>query len=239
MSIKRATKRLKDYYYRCLFRYFSVYIRPNNSVVEVNPATDRAVESFDRVRFLFIGKDAPDSISRDRICSVQDVRRTPPDYFLLNGNIQHESDIQKLLLELHTLCSAQSRIIVAYYSSVWRPFIHLVTALKLREKTLEQNWVSPEDMSNFLLLTDFEPVLANNRIICPFYIPFISDFLNRYCAFLPVFRLFCIVSILMARPLRMRREQALSVSVVVPARNEADNIENIVRRLPRMGRMTN
>ncbi len=235
MLIKRAAKRLKDYYYRYLFRYFSVYIRPNNSVVEVNPATDRAVGSFDRVRFLFIGRDAPGSIDRGRICSIQDVQREPPDYFLLNGNIQHENDIQKLLLELHALCSAQSRIIVTFYSSVWKPFIHLATALKLREKTLEQNWVSHEDMSNFLLLTDFEPVLVNNRIICPFYIPFISDFLNRYIARLPVFRLFCVVGILMARPLGIRREQALSVSVVVPARNEADNIENIVKRLPRMG----
>ena len=235
MSIKRAANRLKDYYYRCLFRYFSVYIRPNNSVVEVNPATDRALEFFDRVRFLFIGREPPDSFSRDRVCSIQDVRKAPPDYFLLHGNVQHESDIQKLLLELHGLSSAQSRIILTFYSSVWKPFIHLVTALRLREKTLEQNWISHGDVSNFLLLTDFEPVLVNNRIICPFYIPLVSNFLNRYCAFLPVFRLLCIVGILIARPLGKRREQALSVSVVVPARNEADNIENIVKRLPRMG----
>jgi len=90
-------------------------------------------------------------------------------------------------------------------------------------------------MSNFLLLTDFEPVLVNNRIICPFYIPLVSNFLNRYCALLPVFRLLCVVGILMGRPMGKRKREALSVSVVVPARNEADNIENIVKRLPRMG----
>jgi hypothetical protein len=235
MFIQHLIKRLKNYYYSCQFRYFSVYIRPKNSIVEVNPVTDRAVEFFDDVRFLFIGREAPDNVSQDRICSIQDVQRTPPDYFLLNGNIQFENDIQKLLLELHALCSAQSRIIVTYYSSIWKPFIGLATALKLREKTLEQNWISHEDMSNILLLTDFEHVLAENRIICPIYIPFVSYFLNRYCAHMPFFRLFCIVGILIARPLRIRREEALSVSVVVPARNEADNIENLVKRLPLMG----
>ncbi len=235
MLFQRLKKQIKNYYYHCLFRYFSVYIRPNNSVVEVNPATDRAIESFDHVRFLFIGKDVPDSISRDRICSIQDIQRTPPDYFLLNGNIQHESNIQKLLLVLHSLCSAQSRMIVTYYSSVWKPIIYLATLLGLREKTMEQNWISHEDMPNFLLLTDFEPVLSNNRILCPIYVPFLSNFLNRYCAHLPFFRLFCMVSILMVRPTGIQREQVMSVSVVVPARNEADNIENLVKRLPRMG----
>ncbi|TAN42097.1 MAG: glycosyltransferase family 2 protein [Nitrospirae bacterium] len=226
---------MKNYYYRCLFRYFSIYIRPNNSVVEINPSTDISVYFFEQVRFLFIGRDIPDFISRDRICSMDEVRRMPPDYFIMNGNIQHESNIQKLLLELHSCCSAQSRIIVTYYSSLWRPFIYFATVLGLRDKTMEQNWISHDDMANFLLLADFEPVLSNNRILCPVYIPVISTFLNRYCALMPFFRLFCIVGMLMFRPLGMRQEKALSVSVVVPARNEAGNIENLVRRLPMMG----
>ena len=227
-------KQLKDYYYRTLFRYFSVYIRPNNSVVEINPVSDMASRSFGNVRFLFIGKPAPDFISRDRICSIEDIRRMPPDYFLLNS-IQYENDIQKLLLALHTICSSQTRILITYYSNVWKPLIRLASMLKLRDKTLEQNWISHEDMSNFLLLTDFEPVLVNSRIICPCYIPLISGFLNRYCALLPFFRLLCMVNILIARPLMSRKNQALSVSVVVPARNEAENIENVVKRLPMMG----
>lgn len=235
MYVKRAKKQLKDYLYRSVFRYFSIYIRPNNSVIEVNPLLDSAISVFDRIRYFFVGRDAPDFIDHNRICSVQDVQRLPPDYFLLNGTIQYESDIQKLLLELHILCSAQTRVIITYYNGMWKPLLQLATALKLREKTLEQNWISHEDMSNFLLLTDFEPVLVNSRIICPIYIPFISGFLNRYCAPLPFFRLFCLVNILIARPLMRRQDRALSVSVVVPARNETGNIENIVRRVPQMG----
>lgn len=227
-------KQLKDYYYRSLFRYFSIYIRPNNSVVEINPVSDAAVRFFNDVRFLFIGRDAPDFISRDRICSVEDMRLLPPDYFLLN-NVQCENDIQKLLLSLHAICSPRTRILITYYSSMWKPLIWLATVLKLREKTFEQNWISHEDMANFLLLTDFEPVLVNGRIICPVYIPFISSLLNRYCALLPFFRLFCMVNILIGRPLMNRQDRPLSVSVIVPARNEADNIENIVKRLPMLG----
>jgi hypothetical protein len=232
--LKHLKKRLKDYYYRSLYSYFSIYIRPNNSVVEVNPVSDVAIRFFGNVRFLFIGRDAPEFISRDRICSLEEIRQAPPDYFILNS-VQYENDIQTLLLSLRTICSSSTRMLVAYYSSMWKPFIWLATTLKLREKTFEQNWISHEDMANFLVLTDFEPVLVNSRIICPFYVPFISDFLNRYCAPLPFFRLFSMVNILMARPLINRLNQFLSVSVIVPAKNEAGNIENIVKRLPSMG----
>lgn len=231
---KSLKKRLKDYFYRSLFKYFSVYIRPNNSVVEINPSSDAAVRFFNNVRFLFIGADAPGSISKDRICSLEDVKRNPPDYFLLNS-IQYENDIQKLFKSVHEACLPKTRILAAYYSSMWKPLIWFLTALKLREKTFEQNWISHEDMVNFLALTDFEPVLVNNRIICPLYIPLISGFLNRYCAPLPFFRLFCMANILMARPLIKGCSRPLSVSVVVPARNEAGNIENIIKRLPKMG----
>lgn len=118
---------------------------------------------------------------------------------------------------------------------MWKPLVQLASTFKLREKTLEQNWISHEDMANFLLLEDFEPMLVNGRIICPFYVPFISGFLNRYCAPLPFFRLFCMVNILIARPLKKQDNKELSVSVIVPARNEAGNIESVIKRLPRMG----
>lgn len=233
MPVKSAVKRFKDYYYRCLYRYFSVYIRPNNSVVEINPVSDVTAMFFGNIRFLFIGKDAPGFIKRDRICTLDDIRQAPPDYFILNS-IQYESDIQKVMSTLHGACLSSTRILIAYYSSMWKPLIRLATILKLREKTFEQNWISNEDMSNFLLLADFEPVLSNSRIICPCYIPFISGFLNRYCALLPFFRIFSMVNILIARPLVGSQDRALSVSVVVPVRNEEENIENVVRRLPQM-----
>ncbi|MDP3791607.1 MAG: glycosyltransferase family 2 protein [Candidatus Omnitrophota bacterium] len=227
-------KQLKDYYYSTLFRYYSVYVRPNNTVVEVNPVSDMAIRFFKNVRFLFIGKDAPASLSREHICSIDQARNSPPDYFLLN-NIQYEGDIQKLFSELHAACSPSTRILITYYSSMWKPLIWLATMLKLREKTFEQNWIAHEDMANFLLLTDYEPVLVNTRIICPMGIPLVSDLLNRYFAVLPFFRLFCIANILMARPLLKRHSSSLSVSVIVPARNEADNIESAVKRIPHMG----
>ncbi len=70
-------------------------------------------------------------------------------------------------------------------------------------------------------------------------VPFLSTFLNQYLAHLPPFRWFDLTNMVIARsdPARERRHlaQSSSVSVIVPARNKAGNIEDIMRRVPELG----
>ena len=158
-----------------------------------------------------------------------------PRFIVLNGTIHYERDLQKFFDLLREKCTPSSRVVIAYYSSLWRPVFNILTFFGLRQKTAESNWVGNEDIANILLLSNFEQISRDAKILIPFYIPVISNLINRYLAPLPIFRLFCIVNILTARPVNVQRNRELSVSVVVPARNEAGNIENVVKRLPRMG----
>jgi glycosyltransferase involved in cell wall biosynthesis len=115
--------------------------------------------------------------------------------------------------------------------------IKLATLLKWRIKTPEQNWLSPEDIENLLVLAGYEVVKDDSKVLCPVYIPLVSEILNRFIAPLPFFRAMTLLHILIARPI-VSPETVFtqpSVSVIVPARNEADNIENAVLRLPVMG----
>jgi glycosyltransferase involved in cell wall biosynthesis len=64
-----------------------------------------------------------------------------------------------------------------------------------------------------------------------------SNFINRYIAPLPFFRAFNLVNVVVARPVQVMADvdSEPSVSVVVAARNEEGNIEDIINRLPEMG----
>ena len=230
---------MKAYFYKLLFHYITLFIRPRSSVVEISPRHGRLIELFhDRRTAGYAPQSSkiavPDSVAR--ITSLSDIEKFKPDFRLLNGNLHYESDIQRLLQELHAVCTAQTRLIIAYYSSLWRPMIRLATKLRLRNRTPEQNWIAHEDMDNLLSLTGFETVRRGQHILCPVYIPLLSNFLNRYLAPLPFFRLFSMVNILVARPLiQEQKPVAPSVSVVVAARNEAGTIESLIQRIPRMG----
>ena len=82
------------------------------------------------------------------------------------------------------------RLIITFYSNLWRPLLRVATALGLRSKTLEENWIAPEDARNLLLLAGYELVREDSKLLIPAYIPVLSYFANRFLAPLPGFRLF-------------------------------------------------
>ncbi len=230
---------MKTYFYELLCKYIALFIRHQSSVVEILPQHGHLLKLFlDRLTAVYAPQSStlelPDSVAR--ITSLPDIEKFKPDFLLLNGNLHYESDIQCLLQELHTVCTAQTRLIITYYSSLWRPIIRLATKLRLRCRTPEQNWIAHDDIDNLLFLTGFETVRRGQHILCPVYVPLLSNLLNRYLAPLPFFRLFSMVNILVARPLmKDTTPVSPSVSVVVAARNEAGTIESLIQRIPRMG----
>jgi len=159
------------------------------------------------------------------------------DYIVVSGSIHYERDIQAFLEQLHRHCRLSTRVIITFYSALWHPLLNLATWLKLRVKTPEQNWLAPEDMENLLRLAGYELIKMDRKILCPVYLPLISNFLNRFVAPLPLFRSLAMLNILVARPVFSQATLLVrpSVSVIVPARNEAGNIESVVLRLPAMG----
>ena len=209
-------------FYGLIAHYLSLYIRPQDRVVEVGRVNAELEQHFTRYESL------PNS----------EISQLPleAEYVLLNGTIQRVADIQELLAGIRGRISDRTRLLVVYYSALWKPLVCLATRWKMRPNTLEENWVAHEDIDNLLTLTDFQRVRRDAKILCPLPIPLLAHFLNRYLAPLPGFRSLCAVNILVARPLPLAPPtEKPSVSVVVPARNESGNIADILRRCPAMG----
>jgi len=225
---------MRKYFYRLLYHYLAYYITPQDTVIDIDPPTDTLIKKFSGGKVLSISENT--AVSATETGKNENVNVGIPGFFLLSGNIHVERDIQTLLERLYQLCSPNTRVIINYYSSLWKPLIRLATRLGIRSKTPEENWLAPEDIGNLLLLADFEIVQEEGRVLLPIYIPVISALVNRYLAPLPFFRHFCLLNILVARPKnKLEMENDPSVSVIVAARNEEGNIQNIIDRLPQMG----
>lgn len=87
-----------------------------------------------------------------------------------------------------------------------------------------------------LELSNWETIRTEARILCPIYIPIVSLLLNRGIA--PLLSFLCLSNIVIARPRKSLATKPQSVSVVIPARNEAGNIPAAVSRTPQMGEWT-
>ena len=223
------------YFYKLLYKYYNFYIQNDQNIIEINPQNDFLQEHFQN-NYTAVNSIYDFEKINKRANTVVGGPNSSYDYVILNGNLQYERDIQEFLESLHEVVTTKTRIIISYYSTLWKPIFILVTKLKIRKKTPEQNWISHEDINNLLLLAGFELIRRDSRVLFPIYIPFLSGFINRFIAPLPFFRLFTMINIVLARPLYKNAfAQEPSVSIIIPARNEAGNIEKAINRIPKMG----
>lgn len=161
------------------------------------------------------------------------------DYIILSGTTMEVDDVQLLLDGLRKCCHAKTRIIIDSYSFLWEPLLLLAQTFKLRRPTALKNWLSRQDICGFLNLTDFEIIRQGRDLLIPFYIPFLSWFINSFIAVIPGINRLCLVEWIIARPTAQKQDpQNFSVSIVIPCRNEKGNIEQAIQRCPLMGKRT-
>jgi glycosyltransferase involved in cell wall biosynthesis len=88
-------------------------------------------------------------------------------------------------------------------------------------------------------LAGFDVVKSGAKMIMPVYVPLVSSFLNAIVANLwPFSRLGIFHYVVLRKPEKRHVSSKPSMSIIVPARNEAGTIERIVKELPEVGAFT-
>jgi SAM-dependent methyltransferase len=158
------------------------------------------------------------------------------DYIIVTGG-EDMVDLKAVLDSIRRNCARHTRIVINYYSYLWQPLVTLAEKLHLRIPQQVHNWFSASDINNFLEHAGYDLINTKTLILFPYYIPLLSSFFDRILARLPMFRQLTMSRMAVARA-RIATNENYSVSVVIPCRNEAGNIENAVRRMPLLGKHT-
>lgn len=166
-----------------------------------------------------------------RQCELRDVTEKY-EYIVFSDILGHVHDIEVLLREAREKIDWNGRIIITQYNALWEPILELGSKIGLRMPSVRQSWLSGSDLENFARLAGLEAVRRGTRVLIPFYIPLVSTFMNRYVAnFFPFTRL-GLYHYLVLRKQGVRSPFATpTLSIVVPARNEAGMISKIVADL--------
>lgn len=159
------------------------------------------------------------------------------DYVILSDTIGDLEDVQKSFEEIHKVITPESRIIISYFNYFWEPILKFLQKMKLKMPLPEQNWLSSRDIENLLSLTNFEVIKKGRMVLFPIYIPVISALVNQYLARFPLISKLCLVQYFIVRSKQFEPKD-YSVSIIVPARNEEGNIEQLILRTPQIGKST-
>ncbi len=143
-------------------------------------------------------------------------------------------DIQRLLENLSAHLALDGRLFLTVFNFLWSVPLLVGEKIGFKEPSPPQNWLSASDLENLFAVTGLETVRFDDRLLLPANIPIASSLINRFGARLPPTKLLSIYRLYALRKREEPRHPA-KVTVVVPARNEAGNIEAAIRRTPVMG----
>jgi hypothetical protein len=148
-------------------------------------------------------------------------------------------DILRAFERIRQHCNSDTQLVIINYNQLWQPILELASKVGLRSRFVDPNWVSENDVRNFLKLAGFRPVRKHRLVLFPKWIPILSALMNDWLARLPGLRRLCLMQVIVARLVpNPQEENDISVSVIVPCRNEADNVQPAVERIPSMGMQT-
>lgn len=160
-------------------------------------------------------------------------------YVVLSDVLGYVPDVQSFMNEKAAELPEDGRLVITQYNVLWEPVLRLASRIGLRIGQIEQNWLSMGDLQNFACLAGLETVKSGAKMIMPIYIPFLSAFLNGFVANIwPFSKLGLFHYVVLRKPEARYANKKPSISIVVPARNEAGTIERIARELPELGAFT-
>jgi len=232
------------YYHRRLAQVYRHLIPPGARVVELGSGPGRllaAVESSHGLGVDFCTEmldlartNYPDLSFVQADVHACDLEETF-DFVILSDLVHDVWDLQEVLTTARPLCATHTRIILNFYSRLWELPLAVAKSINLARPVLRQNWFTAHDVSNILELSGYETLRSWQEVLLPVSVPFASSVANRFLVKLWPINHLGLTNFLVARPAAAPSSPAPKISVVVPARNEAGNIEAIVDRTPEMG----
>lgn len=159
------------------------------------------------------------------------------DYIVADFLVGYLPDVQAAFARLQTAASPRTRLCVTSVNVIWTPVLKVAQWCGVVTRQPPSNWLSTGDLTNLLELAGWDIVHHSTELLLPFRVPGLSWLLNGVAVRLPLLRHLGSSQYLVARPRRALGVQ-LSVTVVVPARNEAGNIRAALERIPVMGAWT-
>jgi SAM-dependent methyltransferase len=232
-------------YRRTLARYYKKMIPPDCSVLEVGcgagalllhlpnrdvTGIDLSPHQIEQAR-----RTVPHGVFHVQAGEELSLDRTF-DYIIVSDTINQAADVQRLFERLRAVAHPRTRLLLNFHNTAWRPLLGLATALGLKAPQPPSSWLSPADVKNLLALAGWDLIKQQRRILLP--VPFlgIHRVVNRFLA--PLAPWLCLTVFQVARPAPAPSPEPRTVSVIIPARNEAGNIRAAVARLPRLGSRT-
>lgn len=223
---KQRTTGWRKYLYDIIAAEISTTTRFFDELIQVAPLKHDEGILFNSIECLSksVGNDAKE-VNDHRMIRKKRIS------LLFNGNFNYQTDIQSNLSELRSKISRHSRLFIVAYNPFWAVIYTLVSLFGIRKAPKPDVFLTEKDLHTFARLTGYDIVRTRPCGFIPFYIPFLSNFINRVLPIVPLIRRMSFTWVVVLRPVIPEKDKP-SLSIIIPARNESGNIDKAITRIP-------
>lgn len=140
--------------------------------------------------------------------------------------------------KLHKQTSKKTRTILVSINSFWKPIIYVTKKLGLTSLRESDGWISLNQVENIANLTNFNVIEKGYRMVFPKYIPFLSNVINSISLKIPLLKRMGFLQYIVLSKVDPPDRSNLSCSIIVPCFNEEGNVEDCIKRCPKIGKFT-
>ena len=145
-------------------------------------------------------------------------------------------DVKALLMGLKRQLAPGGRIYMTAFNYMWEVPVRVAEMTGWKRPAPTSNWLSDSDYRNLFDIAGLEVVRYESRLLLPFDVPGLGTALNRYFVRAPGMQYASLYRIYVLRDRGTApAPRRVSVSVIVPTRNEAGNVAAALARTPVMG----
>ena len=143
---------------------------------------------------------------------------------VLIADIEHQSNPTSNLLNLSKIIKDDAKIIILSKNLIWMILIKLLKSF-FNFSPMRNNFLPSSYLNNLYSSCNLEVVRNEKLIALPIYIPFITNFVNRFFR-LPLFNILCLSNVTILKKINQNFSvnKNKQVSFIIPCKNEQKNI---------------
>ena len=153
------------------------------------------------------------------------------DLVVITDLFELSDDIYLFLKNISKFINSNGKLLITSINPKWNNLIKVFEILKLKNSTKKRNYIPPKKINNIAKSTGFEMIHKNTRQILPFSIFGLGAFINKIFEFLLSLLNIGIKTYTLFR-FENSPKKEMSKSIIIPAKNEEGNLEELVKRIP-------
>lgn len=224
----------KNIHYHADIQEFTKHvIPPRASVLEIGAKGGELLSALPNKNSIGVVFDEYKGSTRKNLIDLKKLKRLKKkyDYILVNHVFSHIDNIQDFVSSLKKNMHNDTKVIVLHFNYFWKPILDVLESMELiLPYKSEPNWLSSLQIENIFNLEGFEKIKNGNRFLLPLNIKPVSVYVNKYLSPLPLLNRLCLTGYSIFKLNEKRKEK--SVSIIIPARNEAGHMNGVVKKIP-------